>query len=462
MTKQTGDILPEAEAWGHLEEERQNQEEWRKGLGEIHHTWPDGWTMRRLRNGEEAEQEGMDMGNCVGGDQYGYRPAIDSGNLHVYSLRSPYNKPHATVAIDPDGSIECVEDRSGSMGQKYKDRVNEWYAQHQHNLSYDGYGKGGYGGPFDMPAADDVRSYLDLHGEDGNYHEYMPDEAQYQEDPDLRWQTPEWDRIAYDMYAGGPYAPSDEDRRAVFNTAIDNRHFEELNKAMELSPAQAQDPEQVRVHQQWQDWAKPHYHPLTGQFVLPAYGEKPIAEQFQNPLFQEPQCRNCGQKGEHASWCGGLSTRHGPQGGPPEPQPLDIQYPNYQEPAWNRVLPTDQYHNGPTPLTYSKTAASFDPLYYRWVFSPASGEVTLAHNLEDDPKLHGDLARERNEPGLVHGYAYRIGGGWRLTDWEHRPVEDPYVVAQVMRKLRDEEGYTPAEDASEGDWDEAPDFSPRP
>jgi hypothetical protein len=95
--------------------------------------------------------------------------------------------------------------------------------------------------------------------------------------------------------------------------------------------------------------------------------------------------------------------------------------------------------------TFSRTAMISDPLYYRWVFSPASGEVTLAHNLDDDPKLHGDLAREQNEPGLVHGYAYRIGGGWRLTDWEHRPVEDPYVVAQVMRKLRDEEGYTPAE-----------------
>ena len=40
-----------------------------------------------------------------------------------------------------------------------------------------------------------------------------------------------------------------------------------------------------------------------------------------------------------------------------------------------------------------------------------------------------------NRPNLVHGYAYRIINGWRLTDWEHRPVDDPYTTSQVLRKL---------------------------
>lgn len=76
------------------------------------------------------------------------------------------------------------------------------------------------------------------------------------------------------------------------------------------------------------------------------------------------------------------------------------------------------------------------PVYYRWTFSPRTG-VSLGHN-------EGDLDafvqyREGSSDSDDKGYAYRIGNGWRLTDWEHRPVEDPYVVSQVVRKLQDQE-----------------------
>lgn len=110
----------------------------------------------------------------------------------------------------------------------------------------------------------------------------------------------------------------------------------------------------------------------------------------------------------------------------------------------------DKYPMSEVPSVFAKIA---HPLYMRWVFSPASGQVELSDNSQDplETKYHTDLARELNEPNLVHGYAYRIGDGWRLTDWDSRPVEDPFVIAQVMRTLQTQQ---PSGNTWEPDYDE--------
>lgn len=96
-------------------------------------------------------------------------------------------------------------------------------------------------------------------------------------------------------------------------------------------------------------------------------------------------------------------------------------------------------------------AAGTQPLYYRWVYSPSKG-VTLNSNQDDHPalvKYHTGLSGDINDIDLSHGYASHIGGGWRITDLEHQPVEDPYIVQQVVRRLNHEEG---PEIRSEGSW----------
>lgn len=107
----------------------------------------------------------------------------------------------------------------------------------------------------------------------------------------------------------------------------------------------------------------------------------------------------------------------------------------------------------PEQQTYSKTAEVklAQQLYRRWVFSPGTGSVELADNDGDpiDVRYHTDIARELNEPNLVHGYAYRIGGGWRLLDWDSKPVTDPFVIASVMRQLKASEGDS---EPHEGSW----------
>lgn len=59
-------------------------------------------------------------------------------------------------------------------------------------------------------------------------------------------------------------------------------------------------------------------------------------------------------------------------------------------------------------------------IYHRWGYDPRDDSVHI---------------NERNDFDL-NGYAYRIDGGWRLTDEEHDAVDDPYIVRKVMEALK--------------------------
>src|SRR5450755_3024481 len=68
------------------------------------------------------------------------------------------------------------------------------------------------------------------------------------------------------------------------------------------------------------------------------------------------------------------------------------------------------------------------PLYYLWTFNPVDGEVYMDHNEDKHPAhhvTHDDLAPHVHHPEKVHGYAYSIKDGWRITDDEHKEVKDP-------------------------------------
>ncbi len=60
------------------------------------YTWPDGWRMVKVPS-SDCSAEGQAMGHCVGG--YGER--IDAGQLTIFSLRDPNDKPHVTIQADP-------------------------------------------------------------------------------------------------------------------------------------------------------------------------------------------------------------------------------------------------------------------------------------------------------------------------------------------------------------------------
>lgn len=82
------------------------------------------------------------------------------------------------------------------------------------------------------------------------------------------------------------------------------------------------------------------------------------------------------------------------------------------------------------------------PVYYAWVFDARDARVHLSDDHEKprrDKDHHDGLAKKVNHhPGRVHGYAYRIRGGWRITDVEHKAV-DHFVAKQVVKSIEDHE-----------------------
>lgn len=87
------------------------------------------------------------------------------------------------------------------------------------------------------------------------------------------------------------------------------------------------------------------------------------------------------------------------------------------------------------------------PVYYLWVFDPHEDKVILEHNEDRHPAQavdHGDLAKRVTHEERVHGFAYRIHGGFRITDWEHKPLKDPHVL-EAVRKALQHQKHSPAE-----------------
>lgn len=83
---------------------------------------------------------------------------------------------------------------------------------------------------------------------------------------------------------------------------------------------------------------------------------------------------------------------------------------------------------------------SDNPIYIKWVYSPNTDNVTIAHYKETHPaftRTHSDLANEVNDHHATHGFAFKIGNGWRILDYDFGPLEDPYVKEKVAKELRD-------------------------
>lgn len=79
------------------------------------------------------------------------------------------------------------------------------------------------------------------------------------------------------------------------------------------------------------------------------------------------------------------------------------------------------------------------PVYHLWVFHPEDDTVSIHHNKGRHPAehvTHGQLRQENHHPETVHGYAYRIHRGWRITDDENRSIQDPHVIEKVIKALR--------------------------
>lgn len=77
-------------------------------------------------------------------------------------------------------------------------------------------------------------------------------------------------------------------------------------------------------------------------------------------------------------------------------------------------------------------------VYYKFVISPTSGDVSLAHNKEGHPAsilTHEDLIKEQSDPNLIKGYIIKQPAGYRILDDDYKEITDPFLLIKINEIL---------------------------
>lgn len=72
-----------------------------------------------------------------------------------------------------------------------------------------------------------------------------------------------------------------------------------------------------------------------------------------------------------------------------------------------------------------------NPLYYRFVFNPWDNNVIIK---PEDEYIEKGLPQD-----CVQGYIYEIDGGLRVTNVDHKTINDPYIKTKIMNAMSGEE-----------------------
>lgn len=427
MQTQAHELIPKVKDFQHWRREQE-----RPNLGEIHHDFGDGWTIRKLQNADEAKIEGDDMGHCVGG----YGNGIDQGYHHIFSLRDPQNRPHATVELEAGenaygdlryNSVTQVQGKSNEEPiPEYMDRVNEWLERQ--GLDPHEPFEPWWEETYYVPGVRTADEYIGIH--DGSHYQDGPDEYYRAcndaedhglEAPYLDYEPHEYDDIMRDHLED--FDP--EVARKLEYAAVYNGDLETFKNEYDWWRENDYDEDYYQdAAQHWDRRWKQHTNPDTGKF------ERPLAT-YQNGQYVIKPALD--------QWW--------------ERQQQD--YPQLPGVDWGEDPIVPQWMN--QQMT-ARVANATPPLYYRWVLSPDTGDVELSSNQDDHPALvpyHEQLSGKINRPNLAHGYAYRIVGGYRITNWEHRPVEDPFIISQVKNALRAKEPVEAENGSTEPSWEPA-------
>ncbi len=114
--------------------------------------------------------------------------------------------------------------------------------------------------------------------------------------------------------------------------------------------------------------------------------------------------------------------------------------------ATERELPEDFRQFLPPREAHEGHDTWSGPVYWLWVYDPVANRVTVEDN-EDRPRAnhltHEDIEPQATHEARMQGYAYKIKGGYRITDDQHTEVEDPYVVKLVVAALNKEKQTQP-------------------
>lgn len=455
------DVHPAIEAWDKDMEARQRSMGQQDGT--VVHSYPNGWTLRELSEPDHLKREGDAMGHCVGG--YGDRLVDQGGNLQIFSLRDPQGEPHVTHGVqhehdahgggDPGYAYNVNGKGNREPLPEYADMLKQYWSTvppEQRPRSENDNDDYFYN---DLDHIQEVAKRIEAEKENPTPKgEPDTDEYGFIKSDGQKWEEPEWKDLLGEAVPtrNGEYAtPHWDALDDVYNVAHHYGHIPNLAKGLE------------DYQQDWQDEFDRHYEPGMANYNPDTGEEMPYHSEFdwdpkdeeliedlknhdfpptEEGLEQYSEKLMEAETGERDYWA--------------------EQDPRYQmiNHMYKKINP--HFVDGPEPWSneipnpekVGRTASS-GPLYYRWVFTPSG--VELSHNDDDHPahlQYHQDLGSQVNEQSMVHGYAYRIKNGWRLTDWEHQPVEDPYIHKSVVDAINNEEGMRVAS-VEEPTWEPA-------
>jgi len=92
----------------------------------IVYRFDDGWFVVKVLNKNDLKVEGNRMHHCVGGYCY----EVEQGLSHIYSLRDPFNKPHATIELSRDDkTIKQIKGFNNSSPDE-KEKIGKFLNEH--------------------------------------------------------------------------------------------------------------------------------------------------------------------------------------------------------------------------------------------------------------------------------------------------------------------------------------------
>ena len=137
----------------------------------IVYRFDDGWFVVKVLNENDLKVEGNRMHHCVGGYCY----EVEQRLSHIYSLRDPFNKPHATIELSRDDkTIKQIKGFNNSRPDE-KEKIGEFLNEHGAEwASYDAEEPDveWYGDPENIKYAIEQTAY----GVGADYFDYLDDE----------------------------------------------------------------------------------------------------------------------------------------------------------------------------------------------------------------------------------------------------------------------------------------------
>jgi Protein of unknown function (DUF5661) len=300
-----------------------------------------GWTVKQIKDQEDAELETEVLGHCIGSEDQNYAYNIEEGNIEAFSLRDKYGIPKLTWHYNPDGTLAHIQGKSNDSYEMFRSLVTEFNAATNHDDDNGGSGsedqledenEENVMDEVQLPDVDTVEEYTYQYHEDGdgryelamsiaaNEGATLSDEVRIDEG------EPHWQDIVEDLFKN--YEPGSNDSDEFFSTIMQNswsmKHFAEAadqciddweyeaqRQIMDTENNQPElentddpnylptmvDPEKIEepaMFDYYRQWKNMHTNPKTGELEEPRWlgwsgkGHKENYEEKQKKELENP------------------------------------------------------------------------------------------------------------------------------------------------------------------------------